>query len=649
LTYDNSAGTIGLEAAAGGGVSLANDGNNRVVTATGSGGINGEANLTYDGTTLAVTASGTSTTLLLESTDAGNADAPILELHRNSASPANGDDMGQILWSGEKADSSKYSITKMYAEINTVDNSDRLMINIASSGGSGLNNYEYMRFDGGVRDVIINEEGRDIDFRIEGDSDTSLFFTDASTDRIGIGTNSPDTKLHVSSGTVLLGSVFDKPTNSTFDAADAQLILGGAFNAEFNTGTDKVSLLISSHDNDDGTALYPIFVQDENVGNNSDALTGADFFIKNRQVSNGDSTAYFGGKVGIGNISPATKLDVSGSITVADDIIHSGDTNTKIAFGADTQSFQTGGTARFNANNSGLQIGTGARVTTILDEDNMASDSATALATQQSIKAYVDANSGGGSSSGGTVDKFVAIQNTSSGDSSPIINVNVTTPVAITWLSEVHKDSIYTHSTSSSPQTITINNGGTFILSYNINTENTGTNRFVPKTFVYVNGSAVLRTLATSYSRGSVYDSVTTATWTGVIELSPGDTVEVRMGKDDADQTSQVRVQQEGTSISLARISAVGNTASVIDVSSGTTTLTAAQSGSVVYVTSSGAVNLMASMKTGVQYVIINDTGANLTPGLNGNTHVLGTHGAMSANTARTYVAVSNGNVAAIG
>lgn len=38
-------------------------------------------------------------------------------------------------------------------------------------------------------------------------------------------------------------------------------------------------------------------------------------------------------------------------------------------------------------------------VTDILDEDNMASNSATALATQQSIKAYVDANSGGGGGS----------------------------------------------------------------------------------------------------------------------------------------------------------------------------------------------------------------------------------------------------------
>ena len=49
----------------------------------------------------------------------------------------------------------------------------------------------------------------------------------------------------------------------------------------------------------------------------------------------------------------------------------------------------TSGTGTVNLEN--LKIGTsGSTVTTILDEDNLASDSATALATQQSIKAYVD-------------------------------------------------------------------------------------------------------------------------------------------------------------------------------------------------------------------------------------------------------------------
>jgi len=54
------------------------------------------------------------------------------------------------------------------------------------------------------------------------------------------------------------------------------------------------------------------------------------------------------------------------------------------------------------ANIDSLAMGT--TVTSIKDEDNMSSDSNTALATQQSIKAYVDANAGGGSGGSGNYD-----------------------------------------------------------------------------------------------------------------------------------------------------------------------------------------------------------------------------------------------------
>jgi len=57
------------------------------------------------------------------------------------------------------------------------------------------------------------------------------------------------------------------------------------------------------------------------------------------------------------------------------------------------------GSTQATFDTSGFQIReAGAKVTTILDEDNMASDSATALCTQQSIKKYVDDNAGGGAS-----------------------------------------------------------------------------------------------------------------------------------------------------------------------------------------------------------------------------------------------------------
>ncbi|MHC4607716.1 MAG: hypothetical protein ACYTAF_12445, partial [Planctomycetota bacterium] len=45
--------------------------------------------------------------------------------------------------------------------------------------------------------VVINESGADVDFRIEGDTQTNLLFVDASTDRVGIGTNAPSTIFHL--------------------------------------------------------------------------------------------------------------------------------------------------------------------------------------------------------------------------------------------------------------------------------------------------------------------------------------------------------------------------------------------------------------------------------------------------------------------
>lgn len=54
--------------------------------------------------------------------------------------------------------------------------------------------------------VTINESGADKDFRVEGDTDANLLFTDASTDRVGIGTNTPGSKFDVKGTLRLSGS-----------------------------------------------------------------------------------------------------------------------------------------------------------------------------------------------------------------------------------------------------------------------------------------------------------------------------------------------------------------------------------------------------------------------------------------------------------
>jgi hypothetical protein len=68
-----------------------------------------------------------------------------------------------------------------------------------------------------------------------------------------------------------------------------------------------------------------------------------------------------------------------------------GSADVPVILDTDTLTIKTASSTRADFTDSGMQLGgANARVTTVLDEDTMASDSATALATQQSIKAYAD-------------------------------------------------------------------------------------------------------------------------------------------------------------------------------------------------------------------------------------------------------------------
>jgi hypothetical protein len=62
-----------------------------------------------------------------------------------------------------------------------------------------------VEFDGGS--FIFNQSSADVDFRIEGNGDANLFFTDAGNDRVGIKTGSPSTELHVVGGVKATGSI----------------------------------------------------------------------------------------------------------------------------------------------------------------------------------------------------------------------------------------------------------------------------------------------------------------------------------------------------------------------------------------------------------------------------------------------------------
>ena len=76
---------------------------------------------------------------------------------------------------------------------------DDLNTGIYSSGADTFNiatgGVERMELSG--QGTVFNEDGADVDFRIEGDADANLFYVDAGNDRIGVGISTPQSKFHV--------------------------------------------------------------------------------------------------------------------------------------------------------------------------------------------------------------------------------------------------------------------------------------------------------------------------------------------------------------------------------------------------------------------------------------------------------------------
>ena len=77
-------------------------------------------------------------------------------------------------------------------------------------------------FDG---NVVINEIGGNFDFRVEGDTDQNLLFTDASTDRVGIGTSFPSQKLDVSTSEISLAGFNSYPLYAPVASGDYQSLI----------------------------------------------------------------------------------------------------------------------------------------------------------------------------------------------------------------------------------------------------------------------------------------------------------------------------------------------------------------------------------------------------------------------------------------
>jgi hypothetical protein len=228
-------------------------------------------------------------------------------------------------------------------------------------------------FDNGI---VINETAADSDTRIEGQSDANLFFVDASTDRVGIGTNTPDSKLHVSGGNVKLeGDAVNNNYVSFRSAVATQMnmyfadggvetwnmfsssgnfllrdqvnarVVAQITSSEINLNRDAANLNTRIEGQTDANLFFVDASTDRvGIGTNTPSAklhvqeTGANVQVKIQSVTSGvaslnitdasggvilfradanDSYINSGGDFGVGTSSPSYKLDVNGDVNVA--------------------------------------------------------------------------------------------------------------------------------------------------------------------------------------------------------------------------------------------------------------------------------------------------------------------------------------------
>ena len=141
------------------------------------------------------------TQLTLKSTDADSSTGPVLDLVRDSASPADGDAIGKLAYIADNDAGEATTYSSAFTTLRDASDGaeDGQVINYVITGGSLVDHLRMGRGSaGGQSEVVINEGSADIDFRVESNGNANMLVVDGGNDKVGIGTNSPTQSLDVS-------------------------------------------------------------------------------------------------------------------------------------------------------------------------------------------------------------------------------------------------------------------------------------------------------------------------------------------------------------------------------------------------------------------------------------------------------------------
>jgi hypothetical protein len=177
--------------------------------------------------------------MTLTSTDASAAASPLLELYRDSATPATSDTLGEIEFNGEDSAGNKQAYGLIHASIlSPTSTAEQGQLHFETATAGALTEKMII----GTTNLVINEIGAVYNVRIEGDTDANLFYTDATNSRVGVGTISPAAKLDVNGEALINGLTVGRggsavATNTALGASALTANTSGSGNAAIGSSS----------------------------------------------------------------------------------------------------------------------------------------------------------------------------------------------------------------------------------------------------------------------------------------------------------------------------------------------------------------------------------------------------------------------------
>ena len=142
-----------------------------------------------------ITTADNTTQLTLSSTDADANVGPVLDLVRDSGSPADSDLLGSIKFVADDDGGNETTFASISTQIGDAsDGTESCALQIkAISNGSLVSRADFL-----VSETVFNNGSIDLDFRVESNGDANLLKVDAGNDVLGIGAASPSTTFRTS-------------------------------------------------------------------------------------------------------------------------------------------------------------------------------------------------------------------------------------------------------------------------------------------------------------------------------------------------------------------------------------------------------------------------------------------------------------------